>query len=110
VHILPGFLRLRVIRSRGFTRLDTLLSEDRNRPASKTLRCCTFTGRTKSKRDCVSSGAVGWGTALQTGRSRVRFLPIPVVGRSKVYVYGRYFAGTAGSNAVEGMDVCVVEE
>ena len=32
--------------------------------------------------------------------------PIPVAVRSKAWVCGRLFAGIAGSNPAEGMDVC----
>ena len=56
----------------------------------------------------VRGSAVGWGTALQTGRSRVRFLPIPVAARCKAWACGRSLAGVAGSNFAGSMDVCVV--
>ena len=35
-------------------------------------------------------------------------LPITVVARSKVCIYYRSLAGIAGSNSVEGMDVCLL--
>jgi len=34
--------------------------------------------------------------------------PIPVVARSKAWVFGRSLAGTAGSNPAEGVDVCLL--
>jgi hypothetical protein len=33
-------------------------------------------------------------------------VPIPVAARSKAQVFGRFVAGIACSNRVEGMDVC----
>jgi len=33
--------------------------------------------------------------------------PIPVVARSKAWVYGRSLAGIVGSNPAGGMDVCL---
>ena len=38
----------------------------------------------------------------------VSLMTIPVAQRSKVKVWGRSFAGIAGSNRTEGIDVCVV--
>jgi hypothetical protein len=41
-------------------------------------------------------------------RSYRYVLPIPVAASSKAWVYGRSFAGIAGSNPAEGMDVCLL--
>ena len=35
-------------------------------------------------------------------------MPVPVAARSKAQVCGRSLAGIAGSNTVEGMDVCLL--
>ena len=37
-------------------------------------------------------------------------LPILVVARCKAWICGRSIAGTAGSNPVAGMDVCLLRE
>jgi hypothetical protein len=40
--------------------------------------------------------------------SRCNLEPIPASARSKTWVCGRSFAGIAGSNPAEGMDVCLL--
>jgi hypothetical protein len=36
------------------------------------------------------------------------YLPSPVAALFKAWVYGRSLAGIAGSNATEGMDICLL--
>ena len=60
------FLRLRVIRSRGFTRLVARLSEDRN-------AAVLYIYRAKFKKDCVSSSDdIGYAVAQLVGAQRYK--------------------------------------
>jgi hypothetical protein len=38
----------------------------------------------------------------------IKYWPIPVTARSKAWICDRSLAGIAGSNAAEGMDVCLL--
>ena len=40
-------------------------------------------------------------------RCSERYVPVPVAGRSKAWVYGRSPAEIVGSNPTGGMDVCL---
>ena len=54
---------------------------------------------------CAANGHISTAKKLSL---HILKMPIPVAVRSKALMCGRLLAGTAGSNSVEGMDVCLL--